>query len=397
MKKLLYILIILPLFTFQLQSQDNKHEKWHYFIDKNGKEVIKVSAKYVGNFSDGVAVIKKYYWDGGSKAYWNEGCIDTQGKMIIPAHYEDIKSFDDGVTFAKKRGNDYYQLIDKTGKIISEKKFEKAPYIISGMIKFTENGKIGYMNTKGEIIVPANKYVTSSGFGDDYACVAIEKDPNTWLYGFIDKSGKEIVPCQYKQTGTSSFNDGLARMKFPNGKTGYINTKGETVIEPKYSTTGSYGEGFYPASFGRTFNNWGLVDSNNQVVIEGIYDDLDTPFKNTVKVDLKGKHGYLKTDGSVLIPVEYDDFSLTFEKHGIAVMKKGETSYVFDINGEIITQSDKYEYFNTAPEYEYIMFREKESKKWGIMNFNGDIIIPASKFCSIGSFDSGLSKVKYCE
>ena len=43
-------------------------------------------------------------------------------------------------------------------------------------------------------------------------------------WGFVNKQGKEAVPCKYDYVG--SFSDGFAKVKL-NGKLGKVNTRGE--------------------------------------------------------------------------------------------------------------------------------------------------------------------------
>ena len=50
-------------------------------------------------------------------------------------------------------------------------------------------------------------------------------------YGFLDKTGKEVVPCKYDDIG--GFSEGLVRVCI-NGKWGVINKTGKVVIPIKY-------------------------------------------------------------------------------------------------------------------------------------------------------------------
>jgi hypothetical protein len=61
------------------------------------------------------------------------------------------------------------------------------------------------------------------------------------LYGFIDISGKLIVPILYKEV--AQFSEGLAAVKFTNGKFGYINAKGDVVIPAAYSGANNFENG----------------------------------------------------------------------------------------------------------------------------------------------------------
>ncbi len=304
-----------------------------------------------------------------------------------------------GIASVKKRGEDFFYIIDKSGKKIINKNLPVAPLIQENTIIWRENKSFGIMDFKGNIIVPVGKYVDYSGY-DDYGlcCVAKEKDPNTWLYGFIDTKGNEVIPCTYKQGGTSSFRGGLARMKMTNGKTGFIDTKGKIAIPGIHSTAEYFSEGFYPASFGKNRTLWGLVDSTNKTIIQGKYDDLRSPYKGAVRVELKGKHGYLKTDGTVLIPIEYDDWSFEFSRDGLAVFVKNDIYYAYQINGELIHKFNAGErVINVVPEYQTIIFRDNASGRTKMMNFEGKIIFENEKVCHIGTINSNRAMIRYCD
>lgn len=396
--KFLFCLAIMIL-NLPIYAQDSKHEKWHYYINSNGDEVLKVSAVRVNNFSEGMARIEKYFWDGGAQAFNNYGFIDTTGKLVIKHEFEKVRDFKFGVASVKKRGENHYYIIDKTGKRIIDKNFPKSPLIQDNIIIWKEGKSFGIMDFKGNIIVNVGKYVNFGGYDElGFCCVAKEKDANTWLYGFIDKNGKEVIPCTFKQEGTSSFAlDGHARMVGPNGKTGIIDTTGKFVVVGNYGSVNDNAEGFFTAAFGKSRTMWGLVDYKNKVAIQGIYDDLRAPYKGLVRVELKGKHGYLKTDGSVLIPLEYDDWHQEFSKVGMAVLAKGETNFLYNIEGKLILKTDKYNFINFNLENRTFVFKDKVSGKTGIMNFDGEIIYQNDKYCHLGRLDSNRAIAIYCD
>lgn len=61
-----------------------------------------------------------------------------------------------------------------------------------------------------------------------------------WKYGFIDTSGKEVIPLKYDNA--DDFSEGLARVKL-NGKWGYIDTSGKEVIPLKYDNSDNFSDG----------------------------------------------------------------------------------------------------------------------------------------------------------
>jgi len=75
------------------------------------------------------------------------------------------------------------------------------------LIKFQENGKYGFRDENGNIIIPA-KYDNADDFYDGLAKVGSRSSDK---YGIIDKTGKEITPLKYDVIG--DFSEGLARVR----------------------------------------------------------------------------------------------------------------------------------------------------------------------------------------
>ena len=59
-------------------------------------------------------------------------------------------------------------------------------------------------------------------------------------YGFIDKSGTEVIPCKYDNA--VPFNEGLASVEL-NGKFGFVDKSGSLVIPCKYDVANSFDNG----------------------------------------------------------------------------------------------------------------------------------------------------------
>ena len=76
-------------------------------------------------------------------------------------------------------------------------------------------------------------------------------------YGFINKKGKIIIPPKFDWYAWDGFKGGLASV-FLNRKYGFINKKGELVIPFKFTRAFSFSEGLAIVSLGEFFNRkWG--------------------------------------------------------------------------------------------------------------------------------------------
>jgi len=99
------------------------------------------------------------------------------------------------------------------------------------LIKFKgDNGKYGYKDIPDNVIIEA-KYDQTDGFNEGFATVFIgELDlngyPQKGKFGFIDKTGKEVIPIIYDFA--MPFFDGLAGVK-KDGKVFYIDKQGKYV------------------------------------------------------------------------------------------------------------------------------------------------------------------------
>ena len=137
-------------------------------------------------------------------------------------------------------------------------------------IVFSDNTEsISYKDLAGNTVInlPLDKYSNAWPFLNGYAKVYSAENG---LYGYIDKTGKEVIPCMYRNTG--EFTDGLAWV-MNDGKYGYINDKNELVIPMEYDS--AYGAGGGLASVGKE-GKYGLVDYNNNVVVPLEYDDISS-------------------------------------------------------------------------------------------------------------------------
>jgi hypothetical protein len=131
MKNILVYVIILVL-CFPVSAQKNKNEdllfpivknkKWG-FIDTTGKVICEPVYDWVGNFSEGQAVV-------------NIGAA--------------------GITEYKTADGGKYGFINNEGKLVIEAKFDFALNFKEGMALIMLNDKCGFIDVEGNIVIPAN-------------------------------------------------------------------------------------------------------------------------------------------------------------------------------------------------------------------------------------------------
>ena len=100
------------------------------------------------------------------------------------------------------------------------KKYDWKGEYYEGLARVSLNGKLGFIDKTGKEVIPI-KYDDAESPSEGLAKVKLNDK-----YGFIDKTGKEVIPIKYDYV--ADFSEGLAQVKL-NNKWFYINQKGECV------------------------------------------------------------------------------------------------------------------------------------------------------------------------
>lgn len=187
--------------------------KWG-FKDENGHIVIPAKYDGITGFSEGLSCVK-------SKEKWR--FIDKNDRVVLPGEYDEAHSFSEGLAAVKVNGK--YGFIDKTGSLVIPAKYDSGFAFLEGLAAVKLNDKYGFIDKNDKIVIPF-LYDKASKFSEGLACVKIAGKE-----GYIDKTGKLVIPAIYERAFI--FLDGMARVKI-NGKYGYIDKKGEFIIPAKY-------------------------------------------------------------------------------------------------------------------------------------------------------------------
>lgn len=123
-----------------------------------------------------------------------------------------------------------------------------------------KDGKVGYINKMGEIIIEP---IFTSGL-DFYSNTAVVQQDSLW--GIIDKSGKLLVEPFYMEL--CGFSEGLAAVK-QDSLWGFINDSGNFVIPAKYSDAWPFSDGL---ALVELENKWGFIDKTGETVIDFTFD-----------------------------------------------------------------------------------------------------------------------------
>ena len=157
------------------------------------------------------------------------------------------------------------------------------------------NDKWGFVDESGKEIIPFT-YDEVGEFSEGLARAMMIGKFGWHYWGFIDKTGKVIIPLKYN--GVGDFSEGLARAMISRGgflDWGFIDKTGKEVIPLKYSYVGDFSEGLarVKASNGR----WGFINQAGNAVISFIYDDAKDFSEGLAQVRIKRKWGFIDNTG----------------------------------------------------------------------------------------------------
>lgn len=214
----------LSVFHEGMAAYENSKGKWGY-MDRSGKSVIPCIYQDARRFSEGLAAVQK---DG----HW--GYINKNGETVIPFQYMNPYPFHEGLAFVFFNGK--YSVIDKNGNVVF-----CLPQTNEGFLPYSEGWAIVkptpytsyYIDKQGKRVT--RDFIEARPFSEGLAAVCDKNNNQRW--GFIDKTGKIVIPCQYKNV--RPFREGLAAVDG-----GYIDKSGNWVIPPKYVETSSFENGF---------------------------------------------------------------------------------------------------------------------------------------------------------
>lgn len=205
---------------------DNAVNKFGY-IDETGKLIIPYIYDDADDFSDGMANVVK----NGKTGY-----IDITGKLVIPFKYESGKSFMYG--YARIPDGEIGFYIDKNDKKVVIKNtspYARTDEFKNGLIRISVNGRHGFVNTKNEIVIPAD-YDRDPKFADGIIIASKEN-----IYYAFDTTGKKILETKEK---LKYYDKGYIRFN-RNEKEGMMDITGEIVLDPIYYSAFYAGENVF--------------------------------------------------------------------------------------------------------------------------------------------------------
>ena len=262
------------------------------FIDKHGKIVIEPKYEKVFQFSNGLAAIQV-------GEVW--GFIDYQDNVIVEPKFIQVAPFSDGYAAVKlEKFTDQWGFIDTEGKLVIEPQFDHVEDFRNGI------AKVGMVALRGVLL-------------SVIADVGPELD-----YHYIDIHGNKVpepAPEHYasgKPGELISFHKG--------GLVGFVNARGEVVIEPQFLAAGEFSDGLACVCKERLF---GYIDESGEFVIPPTFQYANEFSDGLAGVQIEeGKWGFINKSGKIVIPASYNWVYGGFREGLAQVTVAGRVGYI---------------------------------------------------------------------
>lgn len=286
------------------------------FVDKAGTEIVPLG-KYneVAAFSEGMALVRI-----GTVANGRFGFVDRAGNEVIPPKiYTYAASFSNGLALVRF-GSGELGFIDKTGRVvISLKRYAYAGSFSNGLalvkIDPASTNGYGFIDRTGREVVPPRFDQNSKVLSERLILVCRQVEVTggvTMRCGVIDNAGKEIVPIG-KYSSVQAFSEGLAIVQIgfnETARSGFIDTYGNEVISLQYrGGVGAFSEGLAVACI--TTSRCYFIDKSGREIAslplktsnDDYFDDLK---EDMMKFSIGSKWGFIDRTGRVVVPATYD-------------------------------------------------------------------------------------------
>lgn len=300
--------------------------------------------------------------------------------MVIPAQFDIAYEFNQhNLARVTQRGEWFY--IDQTGEKITTA-YDWLYEFNDGLARFFKNNQYGYIDTKGQEIIPA-KYQNGADFHQGLAVVSQNQQ-----YGLIDKNGNTILDFKYTQLDYLAPNTYRAKTATSDI---IIDQNGNQLSDyPNYKNpqwvSGEREKGtqiFWVLAENKQF----FIDQKQQVLTPK-YDHL-RPVGQNLAIALKrdiGKKALIRTDGTQVTDFKYQ-FKPDSEFHqGYIQVQLSNNRYTFlSENGTQLPQD-----YQDLRDFSEGLAAVQNKGLWGFINTRGDMVIQP-QFTMVNPFANAVT------
>jgi hypothetical protein len=260
------------------------------------------------------------YFDSKTQLY---GIINNSGKIILNPKYEDMTAFQFGITRFKE--NDKWGIIDTNGKVIIKAQFDYCSFnrlgFNEGLISVNYNDKYGFFNLKGEMVIPF-KYDFATDFCGGVAFVELDDK-----YNFINKNGNYLSEIWFDDVKiVNGVNYGFLDDVY------YSIDLNEIKVAENQEYVANYGTYYIPYCDSRLFTEKLYLQA---------YFDKELKLFGFKNVRYKEVHGAIEIIEEIVLKPKYLKATSFSEGLALVMLEKDSAIAIIDENEKVIAVFDK--------------------------------------------------------
>lgn len=274
----------------------------------------------------------------------------------------------------------------------------------AALFHFRAGDKIGYIDQTGKVVVPPRYESGGTDFSEGLVQV---KERGKW--GYIDARGQVAIPPRFD--AADDFQAGLAPVLLDGGKWGYIDRTGTLVIPARFNDAVNFNEGLAAVSLDAVQEMhrtgvvlrgaFGFIDRSGAMVIKPRFDAVGTFHEGRAAVRIKERWGFIDRTGTEVVKTRY--VIAAHYSEGFAVVSPELFQWVFiDRNGKTAfdVKTPSYGSAYTFSEGEAAVQIAKDSSMMGMLDAVSGYMDKRGKVrildgvTHLGSFSEGLAAVQ---
>jgi hypothetical protein len=299
------------------------------------------------------------------------GYINEKGDWAVPPRPGKCFEFSSGLAVVLPLGSKQYGFIDSNGQPLSTsvgafKLKEIFGFGVKGynygMVAVKVGDRWGFLNTEGKLVIPPKYEDVSEWYEGNAAAMTGEK----WFV--LNADGSETPVSASGVKDVKHFSEGLAPFYTLDKKAGFVDTKGQVAIQPKFQSVGYFYGGLAWAKLPE--GKVGYINKTGDWVIQPQFEaakEFD-PVARMARVKSGEKWGYVSDTGQMLNIelASYGDFV-----EGLCYGKVGAQVGFFDNKGAWVIQPK----FEAVRDFRNGYAAAKSGENWGIIDRSGNWVI----------------------
>ena len=207
--------------------------------------------------------------------------------------------------------------------------------------------------------------------------------------GYMNRKGEVVIQPQFSGEARF-FSEGLAAACIEDNKCGYIDETGKFVINPQFERTSRFSEGLAAVQVGEKV---GYIDKTGKFAVNPQFESGDMEIYGTFSEGLAGvkvgdKHGFIDKTGRIVINPQFE-FAFPFTE-GLAAVEMGSKWGFVDNEGKITINPQ----FDEASPFINDLAAVKIRKQYGYVDKTGKIVINPQFDDALPFSNEGLAMIK---